>query len=136
MITVLHEQRRTDWPDDAAQGDSLWLDRQAIEQATGWIWKAEGLCQGDDVCVPLARAADMIRDGRLDLAAAWRRSGQPVVHDAASRVWIFGTGAARRSAALASLQAPDFELPDLDGRLHRLSSHRGRKVFLTTWASW
>ena len=66
MITVLHEQRRTDWPDDAAQGDSLWLDRQAIEQATGWIWKAEGLCQGDDVCVPLARAADMIRDGRLD----------------------------------------------------------------------
>jgi len=88
------------------------------------------------VCVPLPRGADMIRDGRLDLAAAWRRSGQPVVHDSASRVWVLGTGAAQRSAALASLQAPDFELPDLDGRLHRLSAHRGRKVFLTTWASW
>ena len=137
MITVLHEQRRTDWPDDAAEGDSLWLDRQAIEQATGWTWKPEGLCQGD-VCVPLPRAADSawVRDDRLNLAAAWRRSGQPVVHDAASRVWVLGTGAAQRGAALSSLQAPDFELPDLDGRLHRLSSHRGRKVFLATWASW
>ena len=138
MITVLHEQRRTDWPDDAAQGDSLWLDRRAIEQATGWIWKPEGLCHGDEVCVPLPPASDAawVRDGRLDLAAAWRRSGQPVVHDSASRVWVLGTGAAQRSAALASLQAPNFELPDLDGRLHRLSAHRGRKVFLTTWASW
>jgi hypothetical protein len=136
MITVLHEQRRTDWPDTAADGDHLWLDRPSIEQATGWTWKPEGLCHGDDLCVPLPRGADMIRGDRLDLAAAWRRSGQPVVHDAAARVWILGTGAAQRSAALASLQAPDFELPDLDGRLHGLSAQRGRKVFLATWASW
>ena len=136
MITVLHEQRRTDWPDAAADAAHLWLDRQAIEQATGWSWKPEGLCQGDDVCVPLPRNAGMIHGDRLDLAAAWRHSGQPVVHDAASRVWVLGTGAAQRSAALASLRAPDFELPDLDGRKHRLSAHRGRKVFLATWASW
>ena len=32
--------------------------------------------------------------------------------------------------------APDFALPDLDGRVHRLSDFRGRKVFLATWASW
>ena len=136
MITVLHEQRRTDWPDETPNGESLWLDRAAIERATGWTWKPEGLCHGDDVCVPLPRDAEMIRGDRLDLAAAWRRSGQPVVHDAASRVWILGTGAAQRGAALASLQAPDFELPDLDGRLHRLSALRGRKIFLATWASW
>ena len=136
MITVLHEQRRTDWPDAAADADHLWLDRASIKLATGWTWKPEGLCHGDDVCVPLPRGAGMIRGDRLDLAAAWRRSGQPVVHDAASRVWVLGTGAAQRGAALASLQAPDFELPDLDGRLHRLSAQRGRKVFLATLASW
>ena len=136
MITVLHEQRRTEWPGGAADGDSLWLDRQAIEQATGWTWKPEGLCHGDDVCVPLPRDAGMMRGDRLDLAAAWRRSGQPAVHDDAARVWVLGTGAAQRSARLASLQAPDFALPDLDGRLHRLSAHRGHKVFLATWASW
>ena len=25
---------------------------------------------------------------------------------------------------------------DLDGRMHTLSEHRGRKVLLVTWASW
>ena len=137
MITVLHEQRETHCPDAAAEGDALWLDGPAIEQATGWAWKPEGLCHGD-VCVPLPPATKqkLVRDGRLNLAAMWRRSGQPVVHDAASRTWVLGTGAAQRGAALATLQAPDFELPDLDGRMHRLSQYRGRKVFLATWASW
>jgi peroxiredoxin len=32
--------------------------------------------------------------------------------------------------------APDFELADLDGRTHRLSSERGRVVLLDFWASW
>jgi len=138
VITVLHEQRQTQWPDAAADGDALWLDDAAIEQATGWRWKPEGLCHGE-LCVPLppvAAAAEVVRDGRLDLAAMWRRSGQPVVRDSASCHWVFGTGAAQRSAALATLQAPDFELPDLDGRGHRLSHYRGRKVLLATWASW
>jgi hypothetical protein len=137
VITLLHEQRETQWPGAAANGDELWLDGPAIEEATGWTWKPEGLCR-DDVCVPLPRAAagDLVRDSQLNLAAMWRRSGQPVVHDSASRTWVLGTGAAQRGAALATLQAPDFGLPDLDGRVQRLSSYRGRKVFLATWASW
>jgi hypothetical protein len=59
-----------------------------------------------------------------------------VVHDATASTWVFGTGPAQRAAALTSLEAPDFELPDLDGNLHRLSDYRGKKVFLATWASW
>lgn len=138
MITVIHEQRATHWPDTAADGESLWLDAAAIDTATGWAWKPQGLCRGDDLCVPVppARAQTLVRDGRLDLAAMWRHSGQPVVHDRASRAWVLGTGAAQRGAALASLQAPEFELPDLAGTPHRLSAFRGRKVFLATWASW
>jgi hypothetical protein len=137
MITVLHEQRETRHPDSAADGDALWLDNAAIEQATGWAWKPEGLCHGD-ICVPVPPASknDFVREGRLNVAAMWRRSGQPVVHDQASRTWVLGTGAAQRSAALASLQAPDFALPDLNGQEHRLSQYRGRKVFMYTWASW
>ncbi len=143
MITLLHEQRETTWPDPAAaaEGDALWLDAAAIEAATGWTWKPEGLCHGD-TCVPLPRAREpgggdpFVREGRLNLAAVWRHSGQPVVHDAASRTWVLGSGSARRGAALATLQAPDFALPDLNGREHRLSAYRGRKVFLATWASW
>lgn len=32
--------------------------------------------------------------------------------------------------------APDFTLPDLEGRLHSLSSLRGSVVFLNLWATW
>jgi hypothetical protein len=138
MATILYEQRETASDDALAQGDDLWLDGPTIERATGWAWKPEGLCHGD-VCVPLppgAAGEALVRDGRLNLAAMWRRSGRPVVHDAAGETWVFGTGAAERSAALASLQAPDFELPDLEGNRHRLSDWRGHKVFLATWASW
>ncbi len=35
MITVLHDQQETRHPDSAAEGESLWLDAAAIEQATG-----------------------------------------------------------------------------------------------------
>jgi hypothetical protein len=137
LTTVIHEQRETPCPNAIAQGDDLWLDAPAIEAATGWQWKPEGLCHGE-VCVPLPRegGAALVREGRLNLAAIWRRSGRPVVHDQAARTWVLGTGAAERGAALATLQAPDFELPDLGGQLHRLSDYRGHKVFLATWASW
>lgn len=137
MTTVLHEHRELQVPDNAAAGDSLWLDAAQVEAATGWTWKPEGLCHAD-TCIPVppAQRADLVRAGKLDIARMWRRSGQPVVHDAASRVWVLGTGASHRAAALQSLEAPDFELPGLDGRMHRLSHHRGRKVFLATWSSW
>lgn len=31
---------------------------------------------------------------------------------------------------------PDLALPDLDGREHRLSEYRGRRVLLNFWATW
>lgn len=144
MTTILHEQRVTA-PDGAEADpgrDALWLDATAIDAATGWQWKPEGLCQGD-ICLPLppASRADLVRErpGQaplLDIAAVWRRSGQPVVHDASGSTWVLGTGAAQRSAALETLEAPDFTLPDLAGVPQRLSALRGRKVLLATWASW
>jgi hypothetical protein len=136
--TIIHEQRETRCDSALARGDELWLDAAAVEETTGWAWKPEGLCRGE-ICMPLprqGRSAALVQGERLNLAAAWRGWGRPVVHDAEGSTWVLGTDAQERSAALASGVAPDFELPDLDGRLHRLSEHRGRKVFLATWASW
>jgi hypothetical protein len=137
MITLLNEQRETSLPDATASDDSLWLSRENIEQALGWSWKPEGLCW-DDTCVPLPpeQASALVRDDRLDMAAMWAHMGQPVVHNARADTWVFGTGAQERAHALSDLTAPDFALPDLDGHVHQLSAHRGKKVLLVTWASW
>lgn len=136
-LTILHEQRQTTLPAQRAQGESLWLDDAELQAATGWSLKPEGVCQGP-VCVPVpaSRSAQWRRDDRVDVAAMWQHMGHPVVHDADATTWVLGTGGGARSGSLASLQAPDFELPDLSGRTHRLSDYRGKRVFLATWASW
>ena len=147
MIKILHEQRVTTHSSvcdagDTIDADALWLDAPGVEAATGWQWKPEGLCQGD-VCMPLppSARAEWVREmpnqpAALNLAAMWRHSGQPAVHDQTGRTWALGTGAAQRRAALETLEAPGFTLPDLAGTPHSLADYRGRKVFLATWASW
>lgn len=50
-----------------------------------------------------------------------------------------GTAPARVSKGVApqiGYTAPDFALTDLDGKLHRLSDHRGKVVLLNFWATW
>lgn len=118
---------------EAAPGEGLWLSADEVERVSGWTLKPEGMCQADE-CVPLA--ADAIRSGRVDLAAFWARLDAPIVHSEANDVWVLGASAQARNRALADEVAPDFTLPDLDGTPRALSSLRGRKVFLFTWASW
>jgi hypothetical protein len=81
---------------------------------------------------PLATTAP---DG-LDRARRAEGEGRPVALDTGERAAYVGVSAADRARQLASLEAPDFSLPDLDGRLHSLSEHRGRKVFLVAYGSW
>lgn len=133
-IVVINEQQETACPSARVDGDSLWLSTDDLQRATGWEMKPEGLCKGP-VCVP-DRTGALSRDGAVDVAGFWRHVGNPVVHDAARTSWVLGAGAGERASALQSLEAPDFELPDIDGRTHRLSDYRGRKVMLATWASW
>ena len=40
------------------------------------------------------------------------------------------------AAAHIGFLAPDFALPDQDGKLHQLSSLRGKPVMINFWASW
>ncbi|MCE9673994.1 redoxin domain-containing protein [Myxococcus stipitatus] len=135
-IRVIHESQDTRLMRATADGDALWLDMGELERATGWLWKPEGLCRGE-TCMPIPRGNRRLVAGeRLDVAGVWRQAGWPVVHSRSGNLWVLGEDASRRAAALTSLQAPDFVLPDLEGRLHRLSDYRGRKVFLVTWASW
>jgi hypothetical protein len=137
MAILMTETSETVLPDTRAEGDRLWLLPPELEAATGWSWRPEGLCRGS-ICVPIPsrREGELLRGGQVDVAALWRHLGQPFVHSANGTVWVLGTAAADRQAALRSLEAPDFSLPDRAGRRHSLSEHRGKKVLLVSWASW
>lgn len=114
----------------------LWLDPAAMEEATGWTLKPEGLCRGD-ACVPLPGDGSWLdAEGRVELTAFAARARRPVIADEARGVWGFGEPAESRDARATSAQAPDFTLPDLDGTPVSLSDFRGRKVFLLSWGSY
>ena len=116
-------------------GDTVRLSREALERATGWTLKPEGLCRGA-LCVPLRPGAALESAEGVDLAGVAAALGRPLALDTAERAAYLGVGAGDRSRALAALEAPDFTLPDLDGRLHSLREHRGKKVLLVAYASW
>lgn len=137
MVTLLIDDREVTLDGAQVSGDALWLSARDAEAADGWVRKPEGLCRGE-VCVPLPRGreAELVRDGQVNLAALWRHLGRPVVHSAAGDAWVLGASSGERATALASLEAPDFSLPEPGGRMRTLSEHRGKKVLLVTWASW
>jgi hypothetical protein len=121
-----------------SDGGDLWLSQADLSAATGWELKPQGLCRGEQ-CVPIppARKSEFLDAGeRFNLAAFARYLGRPVVRDDLGDVWLFGDTAASRRDALQSLEAPDFTLPDLDGKTYSLSQFRGKKVLLLSWASW
>ena len=136
MITLLYGTRPPIEVAAAPEGDALWLSADVLTAATGWSAKAEGLCQGNE-CIRAPQGVPLVRDDtRVNLTVLAALLGQPVVRDKTHGVWSFGEATAARRTTPSSLQAPDFTLPDLDGRLHSLRDYRGSKVFLVSWASW
>ena len=115
--------------------ESVRLSPEAVEAALGWEMAPHGLCR-DGLCVPLPESLLAGGADGIDLASLAALLGRPLALDVRERAAYLGIPAAERSDALASLEAPDFSLPDLDGRLHSLAEQRGRKVLLVVWASW
>ena len=101
----------------------------------GWELHPEGLCR-DGLCIPVPAGTVLEVGGRVDLVALARVLDRPVAVDADERAAYLGVSSGDRGRALHSLVAPDFALPDLAGRPHRLSDHRGKKILLVVYASW
>jgi hypothetical protein len=134
MLTLIDGERRH--AIGAQQGGGrVQLDAADVEAALGWKLTREGLCRGS-VCIPVRDRVSLVRDGGLDLEALATLLDRPLALDGEERVAALGERAEDRAAALATLEAPDFTLPDLSGRLHTLSDHRGKKVLLIAYASW
>lgn len=123
----------------ALPADDLWVTLADLKRATGFVIKPQGVCR-DELCFPIPRgrrAAFLSGQGSkrlFNLSEFARLLKQPVAHD--GDVWYFGPRAEEQNSFIKSLVAPNFTLPDMNGKTHSLSDFRGKKVLLLTWASW
>jgi len=112
--------------------DALWVRTHDLPRINGFEVKPQGACRAD-ICIPIPKA--MLRGDYFDLTAFAKKIGQPVVADAGARVWSFGEIQAL-GGGLASRMAPDLVVSDRAGHPVHLSSFRGKKMLVVTWASW
>jgi hypothetical protein len=71
--------------------------------------------------------------GPFDLGATASKLGMAIVADDDLALWALGPETLG-GRALTTAAAPELVLPDLDGNEFRLSSLRGQKVVLVSWA--
>ncbi len=133
-FTLLDETRPTT-VSATISGDTVRIATDAVRDALGWELKPQGLCKADR-CIPTSALQGAVHPDGIDLRSLADVLGRPLALDVDERIACLGASAADRGAQLASLAAPDFTLPDLAGRRHSLSEHRGKKVFLVAYASW
>ena len=117
------------------QSGKVSVSNSVLEQATGWSLKPEGLCR-DQVCVPVRNVEALIKDNQVDLAEFARLVSQNIVIDALRKVVALGEQAQIRGTEMATLEAPDFTLPDIHGRQVSFSDYNRRKRLLLAWSSW
>jgi len=107
---------------------SLQVPKREFEAGTGWTLKPEGACRGE-VCVPMSQPVG----DTVDVARVADELGMPLIDEKQFGLWALGP-ASIGSRALATAEAAELRLPDLNGNEFRLSSLRGQKVLLYAWA--
>ena len=149
-ITIIFDGKPTELtssldPQPTESSQDLWVTLADLTRATGFVVKPQGVCR-EELCFPLpsARKSEfLIKRGTnsnkvqwFNLTAFARMLHQPVAYDDTLATWYFGPRPEVQNNYLASFQAPNFTLPDMDGKPHSLSDFRGKKVLIVTWASW
>ncbi len=140
-VTVLYDDKVVEIERTLADPNDLWVVPADLPRVNGFELKPEGACL-EELCVPVRQDRDsemfITRSGQgwFNVTALSRRLEQAYVADHDYQVWSFGEIPVARQGFLGSAMAPDFELPDREGNLVRLSDFRGKKVLIVTWASW
>src|SRR5262249_34305240 len=116
-------------------GERVTIRNDDVQRALGLTLTPEGLC-GHGMCIPVADPSALSGPDGLGLGALPQVLDRPLAGDPKARGAYLGVAAGERRRVLRSLHAPDFTLPDLDGRLHSFADHRGKKVLLVAYASW
>ena len=121
--------------DGETTSTTVLLAPDALEAATGWDLRTEGLCRGD-VCVPRREGDGLLVDDRIDLAAFASLLHRPLAYDSGAAIAVLADAPDDHAAAFDARVAPGWTLPDLDGTPVSSSAFAGRKKLLVAWASW
>jgi hypothetical protein len=139
--TVLYQDRVVALERTLPDPNDLWVLPQDLPRINDFVLKPEGACLAE-LCVPVRQDRDSemfvtrASQGWFNVTELARRLQQAFLVDEAHAVWSFGNIPITRNAFLQSAMAPDFALPNREGRTVRLSDFRGKKVLVITWASW
>ena len=140
-VTVLYDDRVAEIERTLPDADDLWVLPADLPRVNGFELKPEGACL-DELCVPVRQDRDselFVRrggEGWFNVTGLARKLEQAYAVDHDHRVWSLGQIPVTRTRFLNAALAPDFELPNREGELVRLSDFRGKKVLVVTWASW
>jgi hypothetical protein len=140
-VTIIYDEKATEVTATQMESKDLWVSKADLARATRFVVKPQGICR-DELCFPIpkSRKAQFInKQGKVEwfnLSEFARLIKQPVAIDDKHNVYYFGPRQDAQNAHLKSLEAPNFTLPDINGKLHSLKEYRGKKVLLITWASW
>jgi hypothetical protein len=114
-----------------ATGSDLWVRAADLPRINDFTLKPQGACR-EDVCIPIPK--DLKSGEWFNLTGFARRTGEVVVSD--TNVWSFGEIPAMGGRYLNSRLAPDFAVPNRQGKIVHLSDFAGQKKLVITWASW
>jgi hypothetical protein len=139
--TVLYQDRVVAIARTLNDPNDLWVVPEDLPRINDFVLKPEGACLAE-LCIPVRQDRDsemfVTRAGQgwFNVTELAQKLQQAYTRDAEHAVWSFGNIPVARNAFLQSATAPDFALPNRDGKLVRLSDFRGKKVLVITWASW
>ena len=133
MVVITYGDTEVELDGAEWRGDDVWLPLEGLPSAIGWDVRPEGVCAGE-ICVPLPPGQTWWDDESFNVSAFARHIGLAEASDPQRSIVAFEAPRVRPGGP-ATLEAPDFTLPDLDGNLHSLSDYRGQKVVLFTWGS-
>jgi hypothetical protein len=129
--TVLFGENTVALPKVRVEGQDLWVLSKDLPRINEFEVKPQGACRAD-VCIPLSKT---LKSGDwFNLTGFAQKLGQTVVAD--QGVYSFGEIPVLRGSFYNSRIAPDFAVPDRQGKIVHLSDFRGKKALVITWASW
>jgi hypothetical protein len=110
---------------------NLWVQSKDLPRINQFEVKPQGACRAD-VCIPLWKT---LKNGDwFNLTGFARKIGETIV--SAQNAYSFGEIPVLRGSFYNSRIAPDFAVPDRQGKIVHLSDFRGKKALVITWASW